>query len=89
MENQEYIQLQQDYLDHKSKLEFLESEYNRQLALAKENVNAQKTVQQAKSNYQSAQAIVKGLEGKLGMINIYPKTLSYNNIRSTINIMRL
>jgi cobalt-zinc-cadmium efflux system membrane fusion protein len=86
LENQEYIQLQQDYLDQKSKLEFLESEYNRQLALEKENVNAQKTVQQAKSQYQSAQAIVKGLEAKLGMINISPKTLRYDNIRSTINI---
>jgi cobalt-zinc-cadmium efflux system membrane fusion protein len=86
LENQDYIQLQQDYLDQKSKLEFLESEYTRQLALAKENVNAQKTVQQAKSQYQSAQAIVKGLEAKLGMINISPKTLSYDNIRSTINL---
>lgn len=86
LENQEYIQLQQDYLDQKSKLEFLESEYTRQLALAKENVNAQKTVQQAKSQYQSAQAIVKGLEAKLGMINISPKSLRYDNIRSTINI---
>lgn len=86
LENQEYIQLQQDYLDQKSKLEFLESEYNRQLALAKENVNAQKTVQQAKSQYQSARAIVKGLEAKLALINIFPKTLNYDNIRSTINI---
>jgi cobalt-zinc-cadmium efflux system membrane fusion protein len=86
LENQDYIQLQQDYLDQKSKLEFLESEYTRQLALARENVNAQKTVQQAKSQYQSAQAIVKGLEAKLGMINISPKTLSYDNIRSTINL---
>jgi membrane fusion protein, heavy metal efflux system len=86
LQNQEYIQLQQDYLDQKSKLEFLESEYNRQLALAKENVNAQKTVQQAKSQYQSAQAIVKGLEAKLQMINISPTNLRYDNIRSTINI---
>jgi cobalt-zinc-cadmium efflux system membrane fusion protein len=86
LENQEYIQLQQDYLDNKSKLEYLESEYNRQLALAKENVNAQKTVQQAKSQYQSAQAIVKGLEAKLGMINISPKTLTQDNIRSTISL---
>ena len=38
IENQDYIQLQQDYLDNKSKLEFSESEYNRQQELAKESV---------------------------------------------------
>jgi cobalt-zinc-cadmium efflux system membrane fusion protein len=86
LENQDYIQLQQDYLDNKSKLEYLESEYNRQLALAKENINAQKTVQQAKSQYQSAQAIVKGLAAKLRMINISPESLTEDNIRSTINL---
>lgn len=86
LENQDYIQLQQDYLDNKSKLEFLESEYKRQLELEKENINAQKTVQQAKSQYQSAKAIVKGLEAKLGMINISPASLTQDNIRSTINI---
>ena len=86
LEDQDYIQLQQDYLDNKSKLEYLESEYNRQLALAKENINAQKTVQQAKSQYQSAQAIVKGLEAKLKMINISPASLTQDNIRSTIHL---
>ncbi len=86
LENAEYIQLQQDYLDQKSKLEFLETEYNRQLALAKENVNAQKTLQQSKSQFYSAQAIVKGLEKKLGMLNISSKTLSSDNIQSTLNI---
>jgi cobalt-zinc-cadmium efflux system membrane fusion protein len=86
LESQEYIQLQQDYLDHKSKLEFLESEYKRQLELAKENVNAQKTLQQAKAQYQSADAIVRGLEAKLGMINISIASLAQDKIRSTINL---
>ncbi len=86
LENQEYIQLQQDYLDNRSKLEFFESEYNRQTELAKENINAQKSLQQAKSQYQSAQAIVKGLEAKLGMINISTSTLLNGNIQSTIRL---
>lgn len=86
LENQEYIQLQQDYLDNKSKLEYLESEYNRQLELARENINAQKTLQQSKAQYQSARAIVKGLEAKLAMINISASALSENNIKSTISL---
>lgn len=42
IENPEYIQLQQDYLDTRSQVVFLEAEYQRQKQLAAENVNAQK-----------------------------------------------
>jgi cobalt-zinc-cadmium efflux system membrane fusion protein len=87
MENQDYIQLQQDYLDNRSKLEFLEAEYARQTELARENVNAQKTVQQVKSQYESAKANVKGLEARLTMINIAPASLNVDNIRSSVNIV--
>src|SRR6516165_62401 len=61
LEHPDYIQLQQDYLDNKNQLEFLEQEYNRQLALSKENVNALKSLQQAKSNYFGTKAKVEGL----------------------------
>ncbi len=86
LENQDYIQLQQDYLDNKSKLEFSEFEYNRQIELAKENVNAIKTLQQSKAQYESLRATVKGLEAKLSMINISPASLSGGNIKSTVNL---
>lgn len=86
LENQDYIQLQQDYLDNKSKLEFAESEYNRQVELAKENVNATKTLQQSKSQFESLKAIAKGLEAKLHMINILPASLAEGSIKSTINL---
>lgn len=76
VENTEYIQLQQDYLDFKSQLEFMEAEYKRQEELARENVNAQKTLQQAKSQYQSTLAKVNGLKAKLQIININPEKLS-------------
>jgi cobalt-zinc-cadmium efflux system membrane fusion protein len=86
LENQEYIQLQQDYLDNISKLEFSEAEYNRQQDLAKENVNALKALQQAKANYQSVKAQVKGLEAKLAMINISLSSLQEGNIQPAINL---
>lgn len=86
MENQEYIQLQQDYLDNRSKLEFSKAEYTRQTELAKENINAQKTLQQAKAQYESAQAAVKGLEARLAMINISAPALSEGSIRPSINL---
>ncbi|MDH4092681.1 MAG: efflux RND transporter periplasmic adaptor subunit [Cyclobacteriaceae bacterium] len=86
MENQEYIQLQQDYLDNRSKLEFSKAEYTRQTELAKENINAQKTLQQAKAQYESARAAVQGLEAKLAMINISAHALSEGSIRPSINL---
>jgi cobalt-zinc-cadmium efflux system membrane fusion protein len=86
MEHPDYIQLQQDYLDSKNQLEFQEQEYKRQQDLAKENVNALKSLQQAKSNYFSTKAKVQGLLAKLKMININPAELEAGEIRSTISL---
>jgi cobalt-zinc-cadmium efflux system membrane fusion protein len=86
MEHPDYIQLQQDYLDNKNQLEFLEEEYKRQQDLAKENVNSLKSLQQAKSNYLSTKAKVQGLLAKLKMININQAELEAGEIRSTISI---
>lgn len=84
LQNQEYIQLQQDYLDNVSKLEFLEEEYIRQQALARENVNAQKSLQQAKAQYGSMKAVVEGLEAKLAMIHISAASIQRGKIKPTI-----
>jgi membrane fusion protein, heavy metal efflux system len=87
MEHPDYIQLQEDYLTNKNQLEFLELEYNRQEELAKENVNAAKALQQAKSNYFATKAKVKSLIAKLKMININPQELESGEIKSTISII--
>jgi hypothetical protein len=75
MEHPDYIQLQQDYLENKNQLEFLDQEYQRQLALSKENVNALKAVQQSKAAYLGTLAKVEGLRAKLKLININPKDI--------------
>ena len=87
MEDPAYIQLQQDYIDSKSQLEFLELEYTRQQQLAAENVNAAKTLQQAKSNYLSTKAKVQGLRAKLNLINISLKEVEQGEIKSSISIL--
>ncbi|NOT73505.1 MAG: efflux RND transporter periplasmic adaptor subunit [Cyclobacteriaceae bacterium] len=86
LENQEYIQLQQDYIDNRSKLEFLSVEYTRQQELAKENINAQKSLQQSKSQFESMSAMVNGLEAKLAMINVNASLVKSGKIKSTINL---
>jgi cobalt-zinc-cadmium efflux system membrane fusion protein len=86
IQNPEYVQFQQDYIEAKSQLEFLESEYNRQQELAKENVNSQKTLQQAKAAYLSKSAILKGLYAKLVMLNINFDLLDRGEISSVVNL---
>lgn len=86
IENLDFIQLQQDYLEAKNQFEFSKADYDRQLELAKENVNAQKTLQQAKTTFASWQAKVKGLGAKLKVINIDLIALEGGVITSTINI---
>lgn len=86
MQHQDYLQLQQDYLENISQLEFLKSEYERQEELAKENVNAKKSLEQAKANYYSMKGTLEGIKSKLQMLNINLENLSKGNIQSTINL---
>lgn len=86
IENPEYIQLQQDFLDSKSQVEFLETEFQRQQELAKENVNAQKTLQKSRADLNSMKAKNNGLRAKLAMLNIDSDKLGPGAIRSTIDL---
>ncbi|MBS1490097.1 MAG: efflux RND transporter periplasmic adaptor subunit [Bacteroidetes bacterium] len=87
LEHPNYIQLQQDYLNNKSSLEYQEAEYKRQEELAKENVNALKSLQLVKANYFSAKAKEEGLKAQLRMVGINPAEIENGEIKSTINIV--
>lgn len=86
LENPEFIQLQQDYLDYKSQLVYLKEELNRQEELSIENVNAKKTLQKASSEYNSMMARVQGLRSKLLLINISPDKINPAGISGKANI---
>jgi len=86
IENPDFIQLQQDFLDIESQLEFAKAEYERQTTLQDANVNSQKTLQAAKSNYLSLKAKYGGLETKLKLININIPSLQKGNFTSVVNM---
>jgi len=86
MEHPDYVQLQQDYIDKKSKLEYLTLEFNRQEELNKQNVNSAKVFQQAKSEFISMKAQVKGLEEKLAIIGINTSNFTENDISRKVKI---
>lgn len=86
IENIEFVQLQQDYLEARNQLEYAKTDFERQQELAKENVNAKKTLQFAKTNYYNWQAKSKGFQEKLKMLNINFSALEAGNISSSIPI---
>lgn len=86
LEHQDYIQLQQDYLDSKTQLEFMEVEYKRQQELSAENVNSAKVLQQTRTNYLSAKAKEEGLRARIKMIGLSPDVIEKEGIKGVITI---
>ncbi|WP_439585854.1 efflux RND transporter periplasmic adaptor subunit [Dyadobacter bucti] len=86
MEDQQYIQLQQDYLTGKARVVFLESDYLRQKDLNKSKSSSDKTFQQAESDYLSQQVMMKALYEKLKLAGINPDHLTKDNITRSISI---
>jgi RND family efflux transporter MFP subunit len=84
IENQEFVDIQQNYIEAKSKLEYAEAEYQRHTELYKDDVYSQKNVQQVTSEYKSLKAQVKALEQKLTLIHINPANLNVDDISSSI-----
>lgn len=86
MEDQQYIQLQQDYLTAKAQFSFNESEYNRQKELNESKATSDKVFEQTKASYQTQNILVKSLEEKLKLIGVDPNKIGANNISRSINI---
>lgn len=86
MEDQRYIELQQEFLTTKSKLIYTEAEYNRQKELNLSKASSDKVLQQAEMDYQTQKINLNALTEKLRLIGLNPKTLSENGISKSINI---
>jgi len=86
VEDNQYIQLQQDYLTAKAQLSLNESEYNRQKDLNESKASSDKVFQQSQSTYETQQILIKSLEEKLKLVRINPNNLSINNISKSINV---
>lgn len=86
IENLEFIQIQQDYVEAKSQLELTKADYERQQQLAAENVNSGKTLQQAKTAFTTWQAKYNGFVEKLKVLNINTAAVDNGDIKSSINL---
>ena len=73
IENAQFTEIQQDFLESKGRMEFLELEFVRQEKLRTEEVNSAKTFQQIASERKIMAARIAGLEQRLALAGI-PKS---------------
>ena len=91
IEDQAIVQLQQDYLSARSKLELANMELSRQKIMADANAGVARNLQQAEAEARLQSISVRSLGEKLKLIGIDPLGLNEGNIsgqvqlRSTIN----
>lgn len=87
LENQEFVDIQQNYLEAKHKYEYAKSEYDRQSELYKSDVSSQKSFQLVTAEYKILKGQVNALGQKLSLIGINPARLSEDNIRRSIAVV--
>lgn len=86
MEDQQYIQIQQDYLTTQSKLAYLEAEFLRQKELNQSKATSDKIFQQTQMDYRTQKINLGALAEKLKLIHINPQQVSESNISRSVNI---
>lgn len=86
MEDQQYIQLQQDYLTAKARFVYFDNEYKRQRDLNTSKATSDKVYQQAESDYLSQKIAIRSLEEKLKLIGINPVKLNENTMSKSVEL---
>ena len=86
MEDQQYIQLQQDYLTAKARFSYTENEFNRQKELNQSKASSDKTFELSEADYKSQRVLIKSLYEKLKLIGINPDNLTDNNLSRSVNV---
>lgn len=86
MEDQQYVQLQQEYLTTKARLFFAEKEYERQKELNQNQASSDKVYQMADADYKTLRITLSALAEKLKLINVNPYNLSEKSISKSVNI---
>lgn len=87
LENPEYVQLQQDFLESQGQLTYLKSDYERQKNLYQDNITSQKNYLKSESDYTVTRVKYESLGKKLELLNINPNTLTIENIRTAVNVV--
>jgi len=86
LEDNQFIQLQQDYLTTSAQLQNAEATYTRQKELNANKASSDKALLQSQADYQTLLISQKALAFKLQLIHIDPQSITLNTIRKTAPI---
>ena len=86
VEDQQYIQLQEDYLLAKAKIGYAKAEFERQKELNRSKASSDKVYQLAQSEYNSLSVMVQSYGEKLKFAGINPNNVSTKTISKSINV---
>lgn len=86
IEDQQYIQLQQDYLTAKAKLSSLEKDYQRQKDLNASQAASDKVTQQAETDLRADRILMTTLAEKLRLAGIDPGSISETHVKRAVSI---
>jgi cobalt-zinc-cadmium efflux system membrane fusion protein len=87
LEDQQYIQIQQDYLIAKIRFNTLEKELSRQKELNENKAGSDKVFENAQSDFLTQKVLVKSLAEKLKLIGIHPDKVNENSLSRRISIL--
>ncbi len=86
LQNPDLIEMQQQYMETKEQLAYLQADYERQKILSDENISSKKNFLKAESDYKVMLAKYTGLREKLKLINISVARVEAGHITSTIPV---
>lgn len=86
MEDPAYVQLQQDYLTAKARMQYLATDMQRQKELSEADATSKKSYQLSLSEYNTQEVLIQSLAAKLRIIHINPDKLSPGTISGIVPI---
>ena len=86
VEDQQYIQLQENYLLAKAKIDYAKAEFERQKELNQSKASSDKVYQLAQAEYNSLSVMIQSYGEKLKFAGINPNNVSAKNISKSINV---
>lgn len=86
LENLDFIQMQQAYLESEAQTAFLQKEYERQKKLASEEAASQKRFQQSEADYLAMKSKAEASAARLRILAIDPQTIKESGILQYLDI---
>jgi cobalt-zinc-cadmium efflux system membrane fusion protein len=84
--NPEYLTLQQNYLEAKAQLVYLQEEYERQKKLSQENISSRKNLQRTQSDYLMTLARYNALKEQLKLLGLSPAEVEKSHFSPVVSL---